>query len=178
MDPYIGEIRLFAGNYAPADWMFCWGQTLNAMAYQALYSILGNMYGGTAPNTFQLPDLRGCALIHQGTGPGLTPRMISTTGGASSVTVAYDEIANHTHAANGTIGTASTNSTDPTGAIWNGGVGGGRGTPLYAAAPGNTVMNPQAIGVVGGGNPHNNMQPYVAINYIISLSGIYPVKAS
>ena len=174
MDPYIGEIRLFAGNYAPNGWAFCQGQTLQIYAYQALYSIIGGTYGYTS-TTFNLPNLQGCALIHQGQGVGLTQRVFSKTGGESSVQLESSQMPNHSHVPNGIT---SNSTTDPTGAIWGGGVGGGRGTYIYANDKDGTEMNAMAINTTGGGYPHNNLQPFVAINYIIALEGVYPVKSS
>lgn len=176
-DAYIGEIRLFCGTYAPSGWLFCWGQVLPVQEYNVLYSIIGNIYGGTAPSTFALPDLRGSVPLHQGAGPGLTPRTIAEDGGAATVTLSEGETPNHTHAAQGVNGNGT--GTNPVGAQWAQHYVGGR-TPeiasLYAAAP-NTLMNPLALAPTGGGQPHNNMQPYLPINFIICLdAGDYPVR--
>lgn len=175
MDPYLGEIRLFAGSYAPAGWLFCQGQLLYVGQYPALYTILGNTYGGTAPTTFNLPDLRGRALLHFGAGPGLTPRPMGSTTDASAVQLDYSQMPAHTHTAQGAIDNTSQN---PGGALWGGGVPGpGRGTAIYATTDVDSSMSPQAIRSSGGNLPHNNMQPYLPINYIISIDGTYPVRS-
>lgn len=177
MDPYIGEIRLFAGNFAPQDWAFCLGQTLSVQQYQALYTIIGTRFGGTPNQTFKLPNLQGCALIHQGQGPGLTDRVYTSTGGTTTERLSVAQIASHTHVPNGVT---SNSTTSPANAIWGGGVGAtstNRGTPIYATEA-NVAMSGMAIGPAGGNAAHNNMQPYVAINYIIALYGIYPIHQS
>lgn len=174
MEPYLGEIRLFAGNYAPVGWEFCLGQIIPVSQNPALYSLIGNVYGGTAQTTFALPNLAGAALIHQGQGLGLTNRPWGSTGGESTVTLLQAEMPNHTHNACG----APTNSTtSPAGAVWGGGVPGpGRGTPLYST-PANVTMSRYALGNSGSSQPHNNMQPFLGLNYIISMEGDYPSRS-
>lgn len=173
MDPYIGEIRLFAGNYAPMGWAFCQGQTLEVVQNQALYTIIGNIYGGDAPNTFNLPDLRGTVPMHWGAGNGLTPRKLPQTGGVTSVTLTEAQMPNHSHDAR--IQTTA-NEDNPFGAVWANAQGGRSPVKAYSQLV-DTEMNPLALSTVGGGQSHNNMQPYVALNFIIALEGIYPVKS-
>lgn len=173
MDPYIGEIRLFAGNYAPMGWAFCQGQTLEVVQNQALYTIIGNMYGGTPSQTFNLPDLRGTVPMHWGTGSGLTPHKLPETGGTQSVTLTLDQMPNHTHAA---TCQSTSNEDNPNGAVWGNAPGGKFPTKAYSQTA-NTPMNEKAISAMGGGQSHNNMQPTVAINFIIALEGIYPLKS-
>lgn len=170
MDPYVGEIRLFAGSYAPMDWAFCYGQQLNISQYSALYSIIGNTFGGDGRTFFHLPDLRGKAPMHQGQGPGLTQRDYAESGGSETVTLLETEIPNHSHTVN--AASAGTQSS-PTDGVWAN--PGRRSTPLYAPAP-TVASNPLALGAAGGSQPHNNMQPHVGMNYIICLQGIYPPK--
>jgi microcystin-dependent protein len=171
MDPYLGEIRLFAGNFAPKDWALCNGQLLPIQQYSALFSLIGDRYGGNGQTNFALPDLRGKAPVHQGNGSGLTPRSVGESGGSPSVTLQIPNIPAHTHTPNSQ---SSQGVADPTNAIWTNTVG-LRGPKFYGPTP-DTLMNPQAIQASGGSQPHNNMQPYLGLNYIISLSGIYPSR--
>jgi microcystin-dependent protein len=175
VDPYVGEIRLFAGNYAPQGWAFCQGQELTVISNQVLYSIIGNMYGGVANSTFNLPELRGCVPMHWGTGNGLTKRTLGQTGGESTVTLTEDQMPNHDHEPNCET---TANETSPQGAVWamTPKVGRGYGPNAYSANE-TVQMNAQTFGATGGGQSHNNMQPYVAINFIIALEGMYPPKS-
>ncbi|MFX3631933.1 MAG: phage tail protein [Candidatus Pristimantibacillus sp.] len=169
MDPYIGEIIMFAGNFAPKGWALCNGQTMQIRQYTTLYSIIGVQYGGDGKTNFNLPDLRGKAPIHQGTGHGLTPRTIGEIGGTPSVTLQVSEMPAHTHVPNAQV---AQGVADPTNAVWTSTVG-ARGPLQYGPTPA-TPMSTQAIGIQGGSQPHNNMQPSVGINYIIALEGIFP----
>lgn len=171
MDPYVGEIKVFAGNFAPKGWALCDGTLLSVAQYQALFSIIGATFGGDGKTTFALPNFQGKAPVHQGNGPGLTSRVLGEQGGAASVTLLGTEIPNHTHGIN-----AQTTPTqgDPAGAIWASSAA-GRGQSIYSPTP-NVAMNPLALGTAGGSQPHNNMQPFVAMTFIISLEGVYPSK--
>lgn len=170
MDPFIGEIRPFAGNYAPRDWAFCAGQLLQIAEYTALFSIITTTYGGDGMTNFALPDLRGRAVMHQGTGAGLTPRTINEITGTSTVTLIESEMPSHTHAPQAR-NIANQKVTE--GNVW------GSVSPfspsIYSPTP-NTSMNPQAISPTGGTQSHNNMQPYLGLNFIIALDGVYPSK--
>lgn len=173
MDPYIGEIRLFAGSFAPRGWAFCEGQLLPISQNTALFSILGTMYGGDGRVTFALPDLRDRVPMQEGTGPGLTPRSIGEEGGNSTVTLLQTEIPKHMHLANcqsSTNGVAS-----PSEAIWSGTTG-RFGPPAYADAP-NASMGSDAIAPAGGSAPHNNRQPTLGVNFIIALIGEFPPRS-
>lgn len=172
-EAYIGEIRIFAGNFAPANWALCNGQLLPLNQNTALFSILGTQYGGNGINNFALPDLRGAAPLHQGAGPGLTPRFIGEGGGANTVTLLEEQMPVHNH----TASCVSTPSTDtPDGMIWAN--TSGRGAPVIYSPLANstTQMNPQTLGVAGSSQPHNNMQPYLALNFIICLRGNFPPR--
>ncbi|CAG7658612.1 phage tail protein [Paenibacillus allorhizosphaerae] len=171
MDPYVGEIRLIAGNYAPRGWALCNGQVLLIQQNSILFSVIGIAFGGNGTTTFALPDLRGRAPIHQGAGPGLTNREYASEGGNETVTLTEAQIPNHTHAINNQS-TANTDS--PIGAVWAN-LGRGAVGNFYSQTP-NVSMNPQAVSAAGGSQPHNNMQPFVAMNYIIALEGVYPPK--
>lgn len=170
-DPFVGEIRMFAGNYAPQNWAFCNGQLLSIAGYDALFNLLGTTYGGDGQTNFALPNLNGRFAIHQGQGPGLSPRVIGQPVGEPEVTLQIPHLPVHSHVANcstqGTIANPKGNfwATDPSGNI-----------ALYSTAAPNGQMASLTASPAGG-QPHNNQQPYVAINYIISLFGIYPSQS-
>lgn len=170
-DPFIGEIRLFAGNYAPYGWAICAGQVMNVTENQALYAVIGNTYGGNPPYTFALPDLKARAPMHFGQGPGLIPHAIGEAGGNETVTVTTATMSGHTHRAQCT--TTAATSSSPDNGIWAKSVG----TNLYGINPPTTQMSPQALQAAGGGEAHNNMQPYLGIYFIIALQGIFPVRS-
>jgi microcystin-dependent protein len=173
MDPYVGEIRIFAGNYAPSGWAFCNGQIQQVQANQALFTIIGNQYGGDGRTTFALPNLQGYAPMHQGTGTGLTPRGFAKNGGTSVVTLLDSEMPNHDHAA-ACQTTASQNVAKN--AIWATSPGPVKSARRIYSNNVDIPMNTQAIKPVGGNQPHNNVQPNMIINFIIALEGVYPVK--
>jgi microcystin-dependent protein len=169
-DPFIAEIRLFAGNFAPRGWAFCNGQILSIAQNTALFALLGTTYGGNGQTTFALPDLRGRVPISPGQGPGLSSYFLGQTGGQETVTLNTQQMPSHSHgaAASGEGGTAAT----PNGGVWAGSTA---RDSIYAATA-NTTMSPAAIAATGGGQPHPNMPPYQAINYIIALEGIFPSR--
>jgi microcystin-dependent protein len=171
MDPFVGEIRLFAGKYAPKNWLLCEGQIIPIRQYSALFSVLDTQYGGDGKSNFALPDLRGRISLHQGEGPGLTSRGIGEKGGASSIQLDADQMPAHNHvpACHSAQGDG-----DPTNAVWTNTVG-LSGAKIYGPTP-EVDMSPSALGAVGGGQAHNNNQPYVALNYIICFDGIYPPR--
>jgi microcystin-dependent protein len=161
--PYVGEIRMFAGNFAPAGWMFCSGQLLPISENETLFQLIGTTYGGDGQSTFALPDLRSRVPVHQGNGFTL-----AETGGVEETTLTTNQIPSHTHAALATTSIAS--AIDPTGRI-------PAQTSTYDAyqtAPPNVPMAQQSVTGVGGSQPHNNMQPYLCVDFIISLFGIFP----
>jgi microcystin-dependent protein len=174
MDPYIGEIRIFAGNFAPRGWALCNGQLLAISQNTALFSLLGTNYGGDGKITFALPNLQASAPISQGQGPGLTPRVIGETGGAAVVTLINSELPMHSHAVNASSD-GSTES-NPTAAVWAVGGQTRGGVPMYSANGPAAAMSPAALTQAGGDQPHNNMPPYLALNFIIALQGIYPSR--
>jgi len=178
MDAFIGEVRIFCGTFPPDQWLDCNGQVLPADQYQGLYSVIGNVYGGTAPNTFALPNLNGRAPMHQGSGKDLTPRQIGVGGGVATVTLNETQIPNHTHVAQ-SLGTAGS-ATTPTDAVWASPPPAGRppvAVPVYGPAPANTAMHAQALSTAGASQPHDNMQPYVPVRFIIAYEGVYPVRS-
>lgn len=169
-DPFLGEIRLFGGNFAPQGWALCNGQLLPIAQNTALFSLLGTNYGGDGHVTFGLPDLRGRAPIHMGQGAGLTPRPIGSVSGRETVALIAHECPAHLHAASGANGA---NQASPVGNFWSTDPNGN--TAAYSTTA-NSVMAPGAIGATGLGQPHENMQPYLAVNYIIALAGVYPSR--
>lgn len=171
--PFIAEIKMFAGNFAPRAYALCNGQLLPIAQNTALFSILGTTYGGDGRTTFGLPNLQGRAAMHQGQGPGLTPRALGETGGTPSVTLISSEMPSHNHQmqCNEVAGTLPS----PSNATF--GMSGGRGRPSFYAAQGTNVpMAQQALGITGGSLPHNNMQPYLGVTFIIALQGIFPPR--
>lgn len=161
--PYVGEVRMFAGNFAPAGWMFCEGQLLPISENETLFQLIGTTYGGDGQSTFALPDLRGRIPIHQGNG-----FILAETGGAEEITLTVNQIAAHSHPllASGGPGTSSTpvnNLTAESASI-----------SLYIEDAPNSNLNPAVIGSTGGSQPHTNFQPYLCVDFIISLFGIFP----
>ena len=161
--PYVGEIRMFAGNFAPAGWQFCEGQLLPISEYETLFNLIGTTYGGDGESTFALPDLRGRIPLHQGNGFTL-----AETGGAEEITLTVNQIPAHSHPVLGA--TREGNRTEPSGATW---ATAAMEKPYIAAVP-NVNMATQAIGSTGGSQPHNNFQPYLCVDFIMSMYGIFP----
>jgi microcystin-dependent protein len=169
---YIGEIMLWAGNFAPLGWFFCDGSLLPiAEPYDVLFTLIGTMYGGDGFSTFAVPDLRGRIPIHQGFGPGLTPRTIGETGGTETVTLLTTQLPAHTHAA--ACMSAAGTSDLPTGQLpARDGAG---GFSWGATAP--VAMAPGHIGLAGSSTAHENRMPYLPLNFCINWSGIYPAQS-
>ena len=160
--PYVGEIRLFAGNFAPAGWMFCEGQLLPISEYETLFNLIGTTYGGDGQSTFGLPDLRGRVPLHQGNG-----FILAETGGAEEITLTAQQIPSHTHAL-----LADTQPSET--AYPEGGVLAEADEDVYVQGTANTPLNASSMTSVGGSQPHTNFQPYLCVSHIISLFGIYP----
>ena len=170
-ESFLGEIRMFAGNFAPRGWAFCNGQILSIADNSALFALLGTTYGGDGQNTFALPDLRGRAPLHQGQGPGLPDVILGEQGGEENVTLQTNQLPAHTHQMNVVGG--SGDQASPT-------------NHLLATAPtglGNvygsntdTLISAKAITPTGGSQPHDNLQPFLTINFIIALEGIFPSR--
>lgn len=167
--PYIGEIRMFAGNFAPAGWAFCDGSLLPITEYETLFNLIGTTYGGDGQETFAVPDLRGRLPLHQGTGPGLSSYVIGQQGGVEQVTLTVSQIPAHTHAPVASTGPGG--SPNPVGNIWA-----VASNNFYSTAAPNTgaPLPNDAISSVGGSQPHDNFQPYLCVTFIISLFGIFP----
>ena len=174
-DQFVGEIRIFGGNFAPTGWAFCNGQLLPISQNTALFSLLGTQYGGDGKSTFALPNLQGATPLMMGQGNGLTLRDIGETSGEETVTLTVSEIPAHAHAPVG--GTGAGANVSPTTDTW--GVASiTRGQKLYAQSAGTgPLMSPQTFGTSGGSQPHNNLPPYLTLTFIIALQGIFPSRS-
>lgn len=169
-DPYIGEIRMFAGNFAPVGWMFCEGQLIPISENDALFALIGTTYGGDGQETFALPDLRGRLPVHQGTGPGLSTRVIGELSGVETVTLTTNQIPAHTHGLQASTSEAETSQP-------NGNILAASDDNLFTGLTPNTALNNAALNSVGGSQPHNNLMPSLCVSFIISLYGIFPSQA-
>ena len=175
MDPFIGTVIMFAGNFAPRGWAFCDGQLLSISSNSALFSILGTTYGGDGRTTFGLPDLRGRAPVHAGSGPGLTTRSLGTKSGAEAVTLTEAQIASHNH--NMGVANAIGTTDAPAGNVLARPRVAGADPPVNAyTTPQNEQLKADAITMTGGGQSHANMPPFLVINFIIALVGIFPSR--
>lgn len=173
-DPFVGEIRIFAFNFAPTGWAFCQGQLLPLSQNTALFSILGTTYGGDGKSTFALPDLQGHMPMHPGQGQGLSERYLGEMSGSETVTLLTSEIPSHTHdihpakAADASVNMASPSASASIGVA---------PTRAFTSQAANLVqMAPTQLGMAGGNQPHNNMPPYLALNFCIALQGVFPPR--
>lgn len=174
-EPFIAEIRMFGGNFAPRGWAFCQGQILSIAQNTALFALLGTTYGGNGQTTFALPDLRGRVPIQPGQGPGLSPHTLGEMSGSETVTLTQQQMPLHNHL----MGTSSSDGNDsiPANNTVPGVVIAGNTTAnAYTTGGVDSTFAPNAITPAGGSQPHNNMQPYLAINFIIALEGIFPSR--
>ena len=170
--PFLGEIRIFAGNFAPRGWALCNGQILSISQNTALFSLLGTQYGGNGQTTFALPNLQGSAPMHTGQGPGLTDRIIGEVGGSPTVTLLTTEVPQHSHTYNAGSGsrgnvTAISGNLNSDAAFQ---------TNIYGPSTDGTLMSPSMLTPLPASQPHENMQPYLVLNFIIALNGIYPAR--
>jgi len=168
-NPFLGEVRLFGFGFAPQGWALCAGQILPINQNQALFALLGTTYGGNGTSTFALPDLRGRVPNNQGTGPGLSNYSIGQVGGTESETLGVQQMPAHTHAVQASTG-------DPTTSQPGGKLLAAVGEGAYAAPPGDATMAATMIASAGGGQPHNNLPPYLTMNWCIALQGIFPSR--
>jgi microcystin-dependent protein len=172
VDPFLAEIRIFGFNFAPRGWAFCDGQILPLSQNTALFSLLGTTYGGDGTSNFALPDLQGAAPMHPGQGSGLSEHFLGETGGEPFVTLLDSEMPAHSHQLQADIlDPADTNVPSP-----NASYALSTGGTLYQSSA-NASLAPQALGLAGGNQPHNNMQPYVTLNFCIALQGVYPPRS-
>lgn len=167
--PYVGEIRMFGGNFAPNGWMFCDGQLLPISENETLFQLIGTTYGGDGESTFALPNLQSRVPIHQGTGSSGTSYLLAESGGVESVTLTTQQIPIHSHPAMCHAGAGGATSAIPTNAVWN-----DSDVTQYTTLAPSGNMNAAALTAAGGSQPHENESPFLCINYIISLFGIFP----
>lgn len=170
-EPFVGEIRMFAGTFAPQGWAFCDGQLLPISQYDALFSLYGTLYGGDGRTTFGLPDLRGRVPLHMGSGSGLSPRSIGSKGGAESVTLTPAQLPAHTHQLRASGDVAGSSGAQ------NNLLARSSNIDLYSGDAPDGALAPAAIGSAGGSQSHTNMMPYLGINFIVALFGIYPSRS-
>jgi len=168
-EPFIAEIRIFAGNFAPRGWAFCNGQLLPVAQNTALFSLIGTTYGGDGRTTTALPNLQGRAPMHPGRGPGLTPRSLGQKGGVETITLSEAQMPNHNHAMIATEEEVDRRTPENRFLA--------EGEQVYGPATNLDSMAAETLATVGGSQQHNNMQPFLAINFIIALLGLYPSRS-
>ncbi|MBD8890936.1 phage tail protein [Roseibium litorale] len=169
-EPFVGEIRMFAGNFAPRGWAFCDGQLLAVSQNDALFSLLGTVYGGDGRTTFGLPDMRGRIPIHQGTGPGLSPRRLGSKSGSETVTLTVNQLPSHSH--DFSASTALAEEDSPADRV----LARVSGYNLYNKDTQTTSLNTASIENIGGSRSHTNMMPSICVSFIMALVGIYPSR--
>ncbi len=175
-DQFLGEIRIVPFNFAPKGWAACNGQLMPISQNTALFSLLGTTYGGNGMTNFALPNLQGVSPMHWGQGPGLSQRSLGESGGEQAVTLVPAQIPAHNHTAQGLNARAT--QSDPTNAVWAQQQIGRQPLPAYSTNAGTSPqMSPAALGVSGGGQPHNNLMPYLTLTFVIALQGIYPSRS-
>lgn len=173
-DPFVAEIRIFAGNFAPKGWALCNGQLLPISQNTALFSLLGTTYGGDGKSTFALPNMQGCAPMQAGQGPGLSLRDLGETGGEQTVTLLQTEMPAHSHTVKGIAGVP--NNASPQNNAWASGQKGFGNVYTPSVPAQNTQMNPFGTSIAGGNLPHNNMPPFLGLTFILAMQGIFPPR--
>ena len=171
--PFVAEIRIFAGNFAPTGWAQCNGQLMPISQNTALFSLLGTMYGGDGKSNFALPNLQGSAPLQQGQGPGLSLRVQGEIGGEQTLTLLQTEMPAHNHTA---MAAAGTGLADPANNVWASGAKGFGNVYSPSVNASNVQMSPLATSISGGNQPHNNMMPYLGLTFIIALQGVFPPR--
>ena len=174
-DAFLGEIRMYGFNFAPKGWAQCNGQILPLSQNTALFSLLGTFYGGDGKSTFALPNLQGRSPMHEGQGQGLSQRFLGEQDGSETVTLLTSEMPFHTHGP----AKCSSNAADqgsPAGNVWAAGGGRRAVVNMYTATQNQVVMGPTALAITGGSLPHNNMMPYLTVNFCIALQGVFPSR--
>jgi microcystin-dependent protein len=175
--PFIGEIKIVPYNFAPLNWAFCWGQLLPIAGNEALFNLIGTIYGGDGEDNFGMPDLRGRRAYHQGQGPGLTTATIGEVTGTETVTLINSQMPQHTHTVTAARGATTGPSTTPTGATWSNEVLGSPQNLPYTDDVASSTMSPAALDPAGGSQPHENRPPFLALNFVIALAGIFPIES-
>lgn len=170
MDPFVAEIRIFPFNFAPKGWAFCDGQILPLSQNTALFSLLGTTYGGDGKSNFALPNMQGNAPMHPGQGPGLSLHDLGETGGSDTVSLLESEIPSHSHGL--TVSQADATDQSPANELYAAGIG----INAYATPGALVNLSDNAVAPAGGDQPHNNMQPYLTLNFCIALQGVYPPR--
>jgi microcystin-dependent protein len=171
-DPFVAEIRMFAGNFAPTGWATCDGQLLPISQNTALFSLLGTFYGGNGQSTFGLPNMQGSQPMMWGDGAGLSQYSLGQQGGSETVTLLTTEMPSHNHQAMAHTGLST--QTDPTNNVWSG----SNVSKQYVGAPvAGQFMNPLSLNLTGSSFPHNNMQPYLVVTFIIAMQGVFPPRS-
>ena len=167
-DPFVAEIRMFPFNFSPKGWAMCNGQLLPISQNTALFSLLGTFYGGNGQSTFALPDLQDSVAVHQGQGSGLSDRFLGEQSGSETVTLLESEIPVHSHSYSQSV--RPSDNLDPEALAL------GTGNNIYAPAAGALTAAPEALAPAGGDQPHNNMMPYLTVNFCIAMQGIFPPR--
>jgi microcystin-dependent protein len=170
MDPFVAEIRIFPFNFAPKGWAFCDGQILPLSQNTALFSLLGTTYGGDGKSNFALPDMQGNVPMHPGQGPGLSLHDLGETGGSETVSLLESEIPGHSHSL--VVSLSDGLFTQPAGQLFAQGVG----INIWGTNAPNVQFSDNALAPAGGDQPHNNLQPYLTLNFCIALQGVYPPR--
>lgn len=173
-NPFLAEIRIFTAGFAPKGWAQCDGQLMPISQNTALFSLLGTTYGGNGTSNFALPNLQGCAPMQAGQGPGLSLRDLGETGGEQTVTLLQTEMPAHSH---GAVAAGSGGQDSPIGNVWASGIKGRPDAYALTNAQTNAPMNPFALSIAGGDQPHNNMQPFLGLMFIIALQGVFPARS-
>ncbi|MGB3692261.1 MAG: tail fiber protein [Spirulinaceae cyanobacterium] len=174
-EPFLGEIKMIAFDFAPKGFAFCYGQVLSISQNQSLFNLIGDTYGGNGTSTFALPDLRGRVPINAGQGPGLSNRTLGQSGGSETVTLTESQLPAHNHDLNADLNATSSNANtcDPAGKLLA-----KSNRPTYLSGTANIKLDSDSISgstsSVGGGQTHNNVQPFLSINFVIALTGIFP----
>ena len=171
-NPFVAEIRMFGGNFAPTGWATCDGQLMSISQNTALFSLLGTVFGGDGKSSYGLPNLQGSVPIAWGQGSGLTDRVLGESSGTPSVTLLQSEMPVHTHAINAYADDPADVNTPSPAVI----LGATAGLNLYSPTKANTTMNAQDLSIYGSSLPHNNMPPYLAVTFIIAMQGVYPPR--
>ena len=173
-NPFVAEIRIFTGNFAPKGWALCDGQLMSISQNTALFSLLGTTYGGNGTSNFALPNLQGCAPMQAGQGPGLSLRDLGETGGEQTVTLLQTEMPAHSHTA---LAVSGSDSNTPVNNAWASGQKGFGSVYAPSNAQTNVQMNAFATTIAGGNLPHNNMAPFLGLTFIIALQGVFPARS-